>query len=194
MNISRTLLAACLLSCATAFLSLDLPTGWFKAGSKPESYEMGVDKGAHNGKNAATIRSIDKKINGFGTLMQNSAPNEYWGKRVRMTAFVKTKDVTEWAGIWFRIDQKGSHTPLGFDNMLNGKKDRSIRGTNDWKKYDIVLDVPDNAINLAYGALLVGTGQIWFDDVKFEVVGTDVATTGIVEQEQNKPTNLDFEK
>lgn len=129
---------------------------------------MGIDKGAgQDGKNTATIKSTAKKIKGFGTLMQNCLPDNYLGKRVRMTGMVKTKDVSDWAGLWFRVDEKSSNNSLSFDNMKDGKKDRSIKGTTDWTKYEIVLDVPLNSSNLAYGALLVGTGQIWFDDIKF---------------------------
>ncbi len=52
--------------------TFDLPTSWFRAGSDPKSYDMGVDKTAgKDGKHAATIKSIEKKINGFGTLMQS---------------------------------------------------------------------------------------------------------------------------
>ena len=72
-----------LVGTTVALLSFDLPTGWFNAGSKPRSYEMGVDKGAgQDGKNAATIKSIDEKIDGFGTLMQQSKPGKYLGKRL----------------------------------------------------------------------------------------------------------------
>ena len=117
-------------------LSFDLPTGWFNAGSKPKSYEMGIDKGAgQNGKNAATIKSIDKKIDGFGTLMQQCSPDRYLGKRIKMTAFVKTENVLNWSGLWLRVDQAGSHQPLSFDNM----GDRPIKGTTDWKQYQITL-------------------------------------------------------
>ena len=179
-------------------LSFDLPTGWFKAGDKPNSYDMGIDKGAgQNGTNAATIKSIDKKIDGFGTLMQNCLPDNYIGKRVRMSGFLKTKDVSDWSGFWLRIDQKDSQETLGFDNMHDGKKDRSIKGTTDWTKYEIVLDVPLKASNIAYGALLVGTGQIWFDNLKFEVVDNTVPTTGSGSESMmplKEPTNLDFEK
>lgn len=177
--------------------SFDLPTGWFKAGSDPKSYDMGIDKGAgREGKNAATIKSNTKKIKGFGTLMQDCLPDNYLGKRVRMTGWVKTKDVSDWAGLWFRIDEKGSNQSIGFDNMKDGKKDRSIKGTTDWKQYEIVLDVPLKASNLAYGALLVGTGQIWFDDIKFEVVDNTVPTTGRDKEKYmplTEPKNLDFE-
>jgi hypothetical protein len=199
MTIVKKLLTGVLLISLTITLfSFELPTGWFKAGSDPKSYDMGIDKGAgQDGKNAATIKSNTKKIKGFGTLMQNCLPDNYLGKRVRMTGLVKTKDVSDWAGLWFRVDEKSSNNSLSFDNMKDGKKDRSIKGTTDWTKYEIVLNVPLKASNLAYGALLVGNGQIWFDDFKFEVVDTNVPTTGKGKEEimpNKEPVNLDFEK
>jgi hypothetical protein len=173
--------------------TMELPKSWFKAGSKPESYDMGLDRAAYmTGKSSATIKSIDKEINGFGTLMQNCLPTKYAGKRVRMSGFMKSDNVQGWAGLWFRVDQHaGSST--AFDNM----QDRSVKGTTDWKKYEIVLDVSSDASNLAYGALLAGTGQIWFADLKFEIVDNTVATTGTTgpvneRKVQDEPTNLDF--
>ncbi len=175
-------------------LSFELPKSWFVAGSEPKKYAMGIDIGAgHNGKNAATIQSKDKKINGFGTLMQNCLPDNYLGKRIRMSGFIKSKEVDDKAGFWLRVDQQHSENPLSFDNML----DRPIKGNTEWKKFEIVLDVPVNASNIAYGALLVGTGQIWFDDLTFEIVDNSVPTTGRGKENlmpSKDPTNLDFEK
>lgn len=197
-TLTKQITGILILLVAFTLASFDTPIGWFRAGSAPESYDMGIDKGAgQDGKNAATIKSRVKKINGFGTLMQDCLPDNYLGKRVRMSGMVKTKDVSEWAGLWFRIDQKDSDRELGFDNMHDGKTDRSIKGTTDWTRYEIVLDVPVNASNLAYGALLVGTGQIWFDDIKFEIVDNSVPTTGGSTENQlpgKEPVNLDFEK
>ena len=100
---------------------------------------MGIEKGAgQNGKNAATIKSIDKKIDGFGTLMRQCVPDKYLGKRIKMTAFVKTENVKNWAGLWLRVDQAGSNQPLSFDNM----SDRPIKGSTNWTEYEIILDVP----------------------------------------------------
>ncbi len=181
-----------LLGTTVALLSFDIPTGWFAAGSNPKSYNMGIDKGSGpNGENVATIQSVDKKIKGFGTLMQNSVPNKYLGKRVRMTGELKSKEVNEWAAFWFRVDQAGSNNSLSFDNMHDGNKDRSIKGTTDWKKYEIILDVPAKATNLAFGALLSGTGQIWFTNINFEIVDNTVKTTDF---KNSEPTNLNFEK
>ncbi|HZV43901.1 MAG TPA: hypothetical protein VFF90_05465 [Saprospiraceae bacterium] len=186
------------LAMTTMLLSFDEPKGWFKAGSLPKSYDMGIDKGAaQDGKNAATIKSLEENIEGFGTLMQNCLADHYAGKRVRMSGMMRTKDVSDWAGFWFRIDKKGSTETLGFDNMHDGKKDRSVKGTTAWTKYEIVLDVPLHATNLAYGALLSGTGQIWFDHLKFEVVDNSVPTTGSSMESMmpnTVPVNLDFEE
>jgi hypothetical protein len=190
-TLSFLVLTSCLI------LSFDMPKKWFAAGSEPDSYKMGTDKAAgQDGKNAATIQSKKKNINGFGTMMQNCLPDKYLGKRVRMSGYLKTEDVADWSGFWFRIDQTGSDKTLGFDNMHNGKEDRAVKGTTDWKKYEIVLDVPMKASNLAYGALLVGTGKIWFDKIAFEVVDKSVPTTGANENElmpNEEPVNLDFE-
>lgn len=181
-------------------LSFELPSGWIRLGTKPDSYNMGIDNGTgRDGKNTATIKSIKKKIKGFGTLMQICLPDSYLGKRVRLSGWVKTKDVAQWSALWFRVDEKGGKGPSAFDNMKAGKTDRSITGTTEWKQYTIVLDVSKTASKLAYGALLYGTGQIWFDDITFEIVDSTVPTTGAEEEMEEvnvpnkEPVNLSFE-
>ena len=72
-----------------------------------------------------------------------------------------------------RVDCTDKNTSLAFDNMSN----RAIGGTSDWTKYEIVLDVSKEAIGIAYGFLISGTGNAWFSDLKLEVVGNDVPTT-----------------
>ncbi len=199
----------------TALMAYKLPEGWIRAGSKPDDYDMGIAPGAgRSGNNAATIQSTSRKINGFGTLMQNIDPEIYKGKRVKLSGYIKAEEVNEWAGLWLRIDGKGpsksvtttirneqddkrkitskvssteSKRSLAFDNMYN----RAIKGTVNWTKCEIVLDVADTATNIAFGALLSGTGQIWFDDLKLDVVNKDVPTTS---PKNKEPVNMDFEK
>jgi hypothetical protein len=69
---------------------------------------------------------------------------------------------------------------------------RPIKGTTGWTRCEIVLDVPNNAADLAFGLLLAGDGQVWMDDLRFEVVSSAVPTTrsGAL----SAPQNLDFEK
>lgn len=77
--------------------------------------------------------------------------------------------------MWMRVDGSDPNNPLAFDNMYK----RNLKGTNDWIRYEIVLDVSDKAEWIVYGALMNGTGQIWISDFSFEVVGNDVPTTNM---------------
>ena len=92
--------------------------------------------------------------------MQMIDATDYRGKRVRFSAHVKAAGIASWAGLWMRIDGPavpGSPMPamLGFDNM----NDRPIKGTMDWTRHDVVLDVPARARAIAFGILLSGPGR-----------------------------------
>jgi hypothetical protein len=91
-----------------------------------------------------------------------------------LSAYVKAEHVDDWSGLWMRIDGPENEM-LGFDNM----QDRAIRGTADWQQVAIILDVPQNSVDIAFGILLQGTGRVWIDNVRFEVVSADVPATAI---------------
>ena len=151
-----------------------LPEGWFPAGNHPADYEMAVDPAAGRTGGAAYIKakSATPTPNGFGTIMQDFAADAYRGKRLRLTGYVRTADITGWVGLWMRIDGPNSE-PLGFDNMQT----RPVKGTQNWQQYSIVLDVPVTAKNIAFGMLQSGAGQSWMDDLAFEVVDNRVPVT-----------------
>jgi hypothetical protein len=167
------------------------PAGWFLTGSKPGSYRTGVDpQMVREARPSAYLASKTADSDGFGTLMQSIGASEYAGKRVRLRAWVRSKDVADWAGVWMRVD-KGEKA-VGFDNM----EQRAIRGTQPWMAYDVVLDVPADATGISFGTLLDGAGEVWLSDVRFDVVGQDVATTGMGGRGSmpSTPVNLDFRK
>jgi hypothetical protein len=179
--------------CGPVFaVGADLPAGWIKAGSHPAEYQMGLDATArHGGKASGFVKATATDLHGFGTLMQMAAPGKYRGKRVRFSGYVKSEKVQSgWAGLWFRIDGPKQGDTLGFDNM----QQRPIKGTTDWTRYEIVLDVPTTAAALAFGVLLSGDGQVWMDDLNFEVVSSAVPRTGSLAGPRSAPQNLDFEK
>lgn len=184
----------------TMLLAFDTPTGWKKAGTSPDSYEMVVVKRAgQNGKNAATIKSINPTASDFGTLLQGFNSGKYNGKQIKMTGYLKSDSVSGWAGFWLRVDGQVEGDVLSFDNM----QDRAIIGTTEWKKYEILLPVSNDASRIVFGALLAGTGQIWFDNIKFEVVDkadnpkSDESNKSDADDKTktmtNGPVNLDFE-
>src|SRR5262249_11067658 len=172
----QTLTAIAILAAFSALLSASAPHGWLLAGSKPAGYDTGVDPAVkHNNIQSAYLKSKptlvpDEKV--FGTLMQNFRATQYPGKRVRFSGFVKAEEVKDWAGLWMRIDKYSS--VVGFDNM----QDRPIKGTNDWREYAVVLDVPPDATNIAFGILLSQSGVVWLNSANFEVVDSNVEVTG----------------
>lgn len=166
--------------------------GWFLAGSTPESYIIGVEKDSQRNGNVGYLKSTQAKIkkDGFGTIMQQFTPKEYLGKKVRLSGYIKSSDIEKWAGMWMRVDGDNREV-LSFDNMQS----RPIKGSTDWSKYEIILDVPENSKLIAYGVLLSGTGHIWLDSFKFEIIDNENQTTGTGRSIQlNKPTNTDFEE
>ena len=57
--------------------------------------------------------------------MQMTEAGQYVDKSVRMTGWIRSKNVEDWAGMWFRVDGDNPNNHLSFDNM----QDRSIRST-----------------------------------------------------------------
>jgi hypothetical protein len=165
------------------------PDGWFLAGSKPANYETGVDSAAAYNNMPSAFLKAKADQDGFGTLMQNFTAANYLGKRVRLSAFVKSENLTRWAGLWARVDGPGSPPKaLAFDNMQG----RPIKGTSAWQRYEVVLDVPDSAKGIAIGILLEGSGAVWINGASFEVVGLSVPVTSIEPKSSDSPKNLSF--
>lgn len=191
-NIKTTVILAFAIMSARVALSEETPKNWFHAGSQPKDYEMSVDRQiAHGGKASASLKCVAAHPSGFGTLMQTFKADTYRGQRVRLIGYVRADKVADWAGLWMRVDGPGG-VVLAFDNM----QDRAIKATSDWQPYDIVLDVPASAQEIAFGLLLSGKGEAWMDDLKFDVVGKDVPVTGQKLDNTAKiaPANLDFEQ
>ena len=195
-KILKALMFAIVALSSTVGSNAQTPKGWFAAGSHPKEYEMSLDRTvAHGGSACASLKSVVAETGGFGTLMQMFKADDYRGKRVRMSGYVKSKDASDWAGLWMRVDGAKKEETLAFDNM----QDRAIKGTTDWKKYEIVLDVPESSEMVALGLLLSGKGQVWMDDLQFGVVGKDVPTTGrtmagAASGAAKTPLNLNFEE
>jgi serine/threonine-protein kinase len=155
----------------------------------------------HSGKASAAIKFVCGEKTDFGSLAQSIAADEYRSKRVRFSGWLKTEKADA-AGFWMRVD--GTQRLFGFDNMMN----RPVKGTTDWKIYEVVLDVPAEAVNIFFGTIVSGNGQVWADDLKLEIVGHNIQSTNQLSPEQMKiedpnripkkserkqPVNLDFE-
>ncbi|WP_419958383.1 helix-turn-helix domain-containing protein [Psychrobacillus psychrotolerans] len=164
--------------------------GWNLSGSYTELYDLTVDdKVFHTGtKSGLLFAKGEANEQQFGTMMQGFQAENYKNKRIKMSCFLKTEQVTK-CGAWLRIDNVSGDT-LQFDNMDS----RSIHGTTDWNHYSIVLDVPEESASIHFGVLLVGKGKVWADGFRFEEVNEKVDSTNMLFQDNlpKQPINLDF--
>jgi hypothetical protein len=171
------------------------PVGWIKNGAKPESYVVGVDSlQTWGGMPSAYVESLAPTVDGggFGGMMQTTAAEDFVGKRVRLSGWIKTEDANQGGGhLWLRIDGQERGQMLGFDNMNN----RAVKGTSDWQEASVVLDVPAGAGALAYGFFVEGGGKMWVSGQRIEEVGPEVAPTNLAVKKAlpKKPANLGFD-
>ncbi len=173
----------------------EIPDGWWKIeNDNKDSYSFGIDKEiSYEGSKSAFIVSVEEKIEGFATLMQSVDAAPFIGKKIKMTGFAKSENIEGWAGFWLRIDGEAKvegewPERLGFDNM----EDRPIKGTTNWTKYEIIMDVPNESVELLYGPILSGKGKLWIDNISFQEV-TDDGTSDAKIYITEGPINTNFE-
>lgn len=162
-------------------------------GGGGKGYSLALDADVkHSGKFSGKVASVEEGV--FGSYTQCNAANALRGKRVSYKGFLKTDIKEGQAGLWLRVDGPGKKL-LSFDNMSS----RPIKGSTDWKEYEIVLDVPSSATGICFGFLLQGKGTIWGDDLRIVSVadaGKGPKPTGLRSTSlalPNRPVNTDFE-
>jgi hypothetical protein len=92
--------------------------------------------------------------------------------------------------MWMRVDGPDRKV-LSFDNM----GDRPVTGSTGWTRYEIVLDVPPDSVDIAFGFLLTQGGTVWGDNFKLEKVDSTVPVTAPSPPavKPKGPVNADFE-
>ena len=157
--------------------SVAAPPGWHAILSRPGDYAVGTEPTRRpDGKGwvGATVRATTADPDGDGILQQSVRADQYRGRRVRLTGWVRTEmgALSGQGRLWVRVD--GTPGTLTSDYMMA----RPITGTRGWSEYAVVVDVPTDAVGITFGFALTGPGQLWLDDLRLDVVGTEVAVTG----------------
>jgi hypothetical protein len=162
--------------------NLGRPVGWnFPPILEKSGYQIRVEtENAHEGKKCVLLDATASESNdrAFGNLMQSIDATPFRGKRVRFRAAVRTGELSAdgRAQLWFRVDRasaNGQNNIGAFDNM----QDRPIRD-GQWKHYEIVGQVDDDALRINLGLLVLGKGKAWLDDASLEVVSENTPATG----------------
>src|SRR5439155_7047355 len=105
---------------------------------------------------------------GFGTIAQSVPAANLRGKEVRLRAAVRAEASRGGQGqLWLRVDRAGKQ--LGFfDNMSY----RPVTA-REWRAYEIVGKVDDDAEQVVFGGFLAGGGKLWLDLFELAVHESD---------------------
>jgi len=145
-----------------------LPPAWFITGQSPAKFTAGIEQ-EPGIRGAKFLRNKADDPKAWAALAQTISAQNYVGQRIRFRAFVKTQDVSGWAGLWMRVDNRAGRS-IAFYNSA----DRPIKGSTDWQERSVVLDVPQEGALIMFGVNNIGKGQVWIDRLGFETVGEDV--------------------
>jgi RNA polymerase sigma factor (sigma-70 family) len=121
--------------------------------SLPSAFEKGL----------ATSRSIRYFIDKNSSL---------FGKRIRISGWMKASDVRNWAGAAMVVMNVG-----GYIFAYDGMYDRPIHGTTGWQQVEFVTDIPKEPCLIYLAPTLYGTGEFWCDDFQIDVVPADTPIT-----------------
>ncbi|MCK4814974.1 tetratricopeptide repeat protein, partial [bacterium] len=138
------------------------PSNWFRAMVSAPGLKLFWDKQIkYGGKASAAIANTH--VSGR-VVCNNWAQNITAfprGKRLELSGYVKTKnvqDVVICAQCW-----SSDNKILAFGTTQTTQK---ISGTTDWTKYTAFVTAPYGTDKITVRATLIGTGQVWFDDIQ----------------------------
>jgi C-terminal processing protease CtpA/Prc len=158
-----------------------VPKGW--NGGPPGTFAVDGQT-VHGGKWALRIERNDKSEGAF-TAVNRMIPIDFAGESLELRGFLRTEDVSQFAGLWMRED--GDSGSVAFDNM----QQRQLKGTTEWTEYSIKLPIEKSAKRLFFGVLAAGVGKVWADDLHLLVDGRPLEGEPRIEQPK---TVLDLDK
>lgn len=164
---------------------LGVPTGWYEVNTPTpapsgKAYEVGIDPASEaSGTPSLTVRSVGpKRAGSVGAVHQSTVG--YAGKRVRFSGQVRAEGTRGWAGLYL-----GAGNLALFHGVLSARPGAenlvptgsAVPADGQWHDVSVVLDVPASEGSIDFGLALVGEGQTWARDLRFDVVGPEVAPT-----------------
>lgn len=99
-------------------------------------------------------------------------PNPPKAKRVQFSAWVKGKGLDNLASLV--VQAHGSNEGFSSFDAASTQEPFPLKGDFDWTRIETTLDVSSQAKNLQILLLLVGNGEVWFDDVEAKEIGDAV--------------------
>ena len=127
-----------------------------------QDYACGTGEGPDAATPSGYLKAQVPGPAGFADLRQGILADAYRGRRVRLSADLKTADATERAGLYLRVIDPARSRPPEIREQL------SLHGTMAWTRQHIEADVPADSVYVLFGITLAGPGQIWATNIQVE--------------------------
>jgi hypothetical protein len=114
--------------------------GW--AANPPDTISLD-SKVVHSGKWAVRLARDAGSSRTFSAMLK-VIPVDFGGTTIEYRGFLRTEDVTGFAGLFMRVDNDTG--TLAFDNMM----DQDLKGSTEWKEYSIKLPLSPEARQLVF--------------------------------------------
>ena len=141
-----------------SFMHESSPTQWpdYRCGTEPT--------GRHPGEMAGYLRAQIAQPTGFADLRQAILADDFRGKRMRVSADLKTQDVQQQAGLYLRVVDPGK------TKRPEEREQTTLQGTQEWAHYETRIEVPPESVFVLFGISLTGSGQVWATNIQVEAI------------------------
>jgi hypothetical protein len=140
---------------------------WFLSGGGRDVYTLAQDPEVPFEGEPSTALYADEPTNdAYGTAMIVFDATPYLGKRLRLSAPIRTEGVTERGDFWVRA--QGATSPP--DGRGLGSGHARLEPTSGFVPYVLELRVASDAVRIEIGAGIAGPGRLWAGPATWEVV------------------------
>jgi hypothetical protein len=132
---------------------------WGLAGTRPTEYELSIHFDGSG--QVISLESDRADPDGFGSAYGEMSAAGLEGKLLRLTALVRTDEVSSSSNLWLRSDGPEGYT---------ANTSRRFAGTNGWTRVEVVIRVAPEAKEIHFGSALSGPGRIDMKNARLEVL------------------------
>jgi len=137
------------------------PAGWGKTPVDTARCQYTRDAGvaAHGNASGRMTFRPGPTTRGFAGYSQKLDASALQGRKVTLSAMVRSEDVQRGAYVWI-----GAEDAQGRMTIITDPRADLITGTQDWHHREASATVPSTAVRLVIGVTLTAAGQLWLDD------------------------------
>jgi hypothetical protein len=129
------------------------------------SYDFDLDTAVKHGRKQS-LRITNTGSGQYGSIFQIIPTDGIRGRTIELSAWIRTAQATG-VGAQLTLLVRDNSNAIVDHTFMN---DPGVTGSQDWQRYAIRMKVPKDASRVEIGAMLMGPGTMWLDDVTLRAV------------------------